>query len=123
MSTTAEWYVTREGAQEGPMTEADVVARIRSGRLDAQSYVWGPGLAEWTLVSGVPQFASHIVPPRTAAAPVRATPAPASSNPETMSAAPAPAAAPAPQRDVPSYSLQQVIPETGERDRPGDVFE
>ena len=105
MSTTPEWYLAPEGAQEGPFSEADVVARIRSGQVPPETLAYGPGLSEWTALSAIPAFRTAW-PPAPSAEPAE-TPAPRPGTPD----------------DVPSYSLQQFIRETGERDRPGSVFE
>jgi uncharacterized protein (AIM24 family) len=114
MSTTPEWYLARGGVQEGPITEAEVLRRIRAGQAPSDTYAYGPGLAEWTPLSSVPAFASAW---RVEAVPASVTPAPAA---VAAPAAPAPAAT---AGEEPSYSLQQFIRDTGERDRPGEVFE
>ena len=113
MSTTPEWYLARGGAQEGPFAEAEVIRRIRAGQAAEDTYAYGPGLTEWTPLSAVPAFAS--------AWRVEAVPAPVSAAaPAAAADAGSPAAAGG--GDL-GYSLQQFLRETGERDRPGDVFE
>jgi uncharacterized protein (AIM24 family) len=109
MTTTPSWYLAREGAQDGPLSEAEVHRRIRAGQAPADTYAYGPGLTEWTPLSAVPAFA--------AAWRVEAVPEPVDT-PGAAAAAPATDAG-----EEPGYSLQQFIRETGERDRPGDVFE
>ena len=110
MSTTPEWYLARGGVQEGPLSEAEVQKRIRGGQAPADTYAYGPGLAEWTPLSAVPAFA--------AAWRVEAPPATVAPAPSAQPQAPAPSGG-----EEPAYSLQQFLRETGERDRPGDVFE
>jgi uncharacterized protein (AIM24 family) len=105
MSATAQWYLAAGQRQEGPFTEAAVIARIRSGQARPETLAYGPGLPEWTALSAVAAFTAAW--PRASAA-----------------SAPAAALAGTPAAgEVPSYSLEQFIRETGERDRPGDVFE
>ena len=105
MSTAAQWYLAAGEKQEGPFTEMDVIARIRSGQAHPETLAYGPGLSEWTALSAVAWFTAAW--PRASAA-----------------TAPAAALAGTPAAgEVPSYSLEQFIRETGERDRPGDVFE
>ena len=113
MSTTPEWYLARGGVQEGPLTEAEVQKRIRAGQAAADTYAYGPGLSEWTLLSAVTAFAGAL----------RAEAVPATVAPYEVAPAADADAAPAPAGEEPSYSLQQFIRETGERDRPGEVFE
>jgi uncharacterized protein (AIM24 family) len=129
MSTTPEWYLARDGKQEGPFTEAAVVSRIRAGQADGATYVYGPGVADWVPLSSVPALATHLAPPAAAAPAPRAAAAPAATAAAPAVAA-APAAARAPSRPAaaaaegePSHTLAQFIQETGEKDRPGDVFE
>jgi uncharacterized protein (AIM24 family) len=122
MSTTPEWYLARGGVQEGPLSEADVQKRIRGGQADAETYAYGPGLTEWTPLSAVPVFAAAW---RVEAVPAAVTPAPraASAAAAPPEAATPRAAAPEAGGEEPGYSLQQFIRETGEQDRPGEVFE
>jgi uncharacterized protein (AIM24 family) len=105
-----EWYLAIGGKQTGPVTEDQVRADLRAGRLDPQTPAFTQGMTDWAALSTLPAFAP-------AAAPARA-------------AAPSPAAAPARARsasaagsETPSHTLSQFVAETGERDNPGDVFE
>jgi len=123
MSTTPEWYLAREGKQEGPFTEQAVVARIRSGQADGSTYVYGPGTSEWVPLSSLPALAVHLAP-APAPAPVAAeAPRAAAATAPASSAVRAPARTAAPEAGEPSHTLEQFIQETGEKDRPGDVFE
>lgn len=103
----SQWYVVIDGQQAGPMTEEQVATEVRAGRVDAQTYVFGEGMANWTPLVQVPRLEQHLRGP----APVAASaPAPA----PRRSAAPG---------DVPSHSIEEFLRQTAEKDHPGDVFE
>lgn len=69
------WYVGVSGQQEGPWTTADVVARLQSGALTAEAYVFTAGMAQWMPIRSTAPFAQLLggggppVPPPTAPAP------------------------------------------------------
>jgi uncharacterized protein (TIGR00266 family) len=54
----SSWYVAVQGRQEGPFPSSEIVNRIRAGRIDRQAHVFGPGMAAWAPIGGVPEFAS-----------------------------------------------------------------
>lgn len=107
MPGTPEWYLAAQGRQEGPVPLEELVVRLRGGRIDASTLVFGPGLTEWTPIGQVTALGGQA--PTPAERPASATPAQAQ-----------PVA-----RDGgdPSHGLEQFLAETGEQDRPGDVFE
>lgn len=41
------WYVRRDGPREGPLSDAELRARLASGQLAAGALVWRPGLPCW----------------------------------------------------------------------------
>lgn len=43
-----QWFYTQHGQQQGPLSEDDMVAMFRAGRLSADTLVWTEGLEEWT---------------------------------------------------------------------------
>jgi len=54
----SEWYVSVEGGQDGPLSEEQVVERIRSGGVPASAFVFRQGMAEWSPVGSHPPFAA-----------------------------------------------------------------
>ena len=54
----SEWYVAVDGKQQGPFTEADVVARIRSGQIPRSAHVFKQGMADWEPITSREPFAS-----------------------------------------------------------------
>ncbi|WP_306131771.1 DUF805 domain-containing protein [Roseivivax marinus] len=42
-----DWYYVKDGAQEGPVTEADLEELARDGIVRGDTLVWRPGLQEW----------------------------------------------------------------------------
>ncbi len=53
------WYIGINGQQEGPIPSAQVVEGIRTGRITAEAYAYGPGCADWTSIKQVPAFAAY----------------------------------------------------------------
>jgi len=64
MSLTIQWYyVDRNGATVGPVSEDVLVASYASGKLNDDSYVWnGTTVNEWLAVSQVPLLMSKLKP-------------------------------------------------------------
>ncbi len=58
MANEAQWYVAVDGKQEGPIAAAEVVARVRAGRLDRNAHVFGGGMKAWAPITSVPEFAA-----------------------------------------------------------------
>src|SRR5258706_15195289 len=54
----AVWHVVINQDQVGPMTAADVQARFSSGEIDAETYAWREGFADWLPLSQVDAFAA-----------------------------------------------------------------
>lgn len=69
----AVWHVVINREQVGPLTPAQVEAYFRNGDLDTESFIWAEGMADWSRLASIPQFA-HLAPPAAAAAPVAAAP-------------------------------------------------
>jgi len=58
----SEWYVSVQGNQEGPMSEADVVARIQAGTVGADAHVFRQGMDTWVPVATHAAFAAALGP-------------------------------------------------------------
>src|SRR5450432_2177138 len=52
------WHVVINQDQVGPMTVAEVHQRFTAGEIDAESYIWREGFADWLPLSQVDVFAS-----------------------------------------------------------------
>jgi uncharacterized protein (TIGR00266 family) len=74
----AVWYVAVGGKQEGPMSEADVIARIAGGRLGAAAHVFTQQIGSWVPIGSRSEFAAalsaapRVPPPPPPAASARA---------------------------------------------------
>ena len=53
------WHIVVEGEQVGPISEADVRARVERGEIRGDTYIWKEGFADWLKLSAVPEFARH----------------------------------------------------------------
>src|SRR5687768_16626808 len=51
------WHVVIDQEQVGPMTMAEVQQRFNAGQIDADTYVWREGFADWQPMSAVDVFA------------------------------------------------------------------
>jgi hypothetical protein len=70
---SAEWYVSRDGQQTGPMSRDDLQRLYAQGTVVGDDYLWSPELGDWKLASDV----LPPPPPRKPPAPPRAAPQPA----------------------------------------------
>src|SRR5688572_28491084 len=74
-----QWYVAVAGQQQGPMSTADVNARLRAGQLDRSAHVFTQGMASWETIGSRAEFAEAFAAPAAAAAPAYAAARPAAS--------------------------------------------
>src|SRR5690349_14035052 len=51
------WHVVIDQEQVGPMTMAEVQQRFSAGQIDADTYIWKEGFADWQPLSQVDVFA------------------------------------------------------------------
>jgi predicted Zn finger-like uncharacterized protein len=56
------WHLVVDGDQVGPIPDADVRGRIERGEINAETYAWKEGFADWLKLSAIQEFA-HLVPP------------------------------------------------------------
>jgi predicted Zn finger-like uncharacterized protein len=56
------WHLVVDGEQVGPVPESDIRARIERGEINAETYVWKEGFADWLKLSAIPEFASLVTP-------------------------------------------------------------
>ena len=69
----AVWHVVINQDQVGPMTAVDVQARFASGEIDAETYVWREGFADWLPMAQVDTFASLVASHGSGGAPASAS--------------------------------------------------
>lgn len=55
-SDAAEWYVVIDGEQVGPVTPVEIDSYFMSGKIQADTYAWRDGMADWSHVAEIPQF-------------------------------------------------------------------
>ena len=56
----AVWHVVINQDQVGPMTAAEVQQRFTGGEIDADTYIWREGFADWMPIAQVDQFAGFV---------------------------------------------------------------
>jgi len=56
-----QWYLVVNGAQAGPFSQDDVMARLRAGQIDRATLVFGEGMSQWTPLGQVPELAGAAV--------------------------------------------------------------
>ena len=54
------WHLVVNGDQVGPLPETDVRERIARGEVNAETYVWKDGFADWVKLSAVDEFADDL---------------------------------------------------------------
>jgi len=59
----SEWYYSKDGAQSGPVSDAELKALLANGTLDANAVlVWSSGMADWIPAARVPELAGTPAP-------------------------------------------------------------
>jgi len=58
-----QWYVAVAGQQQGPMSTADVIARLRAGQLDRSAHVFTQGMTNWETIGSRSEFAEAFAAP------------------------------------------------------------
>ena len=53
-----QWYLAIGGQKVGPVSEDDVVRRVRGGEIDAATLVFTSGMTNWTPLGAVPSLAA-----------------------------------------------------------------
>ncbi|HVU51349.1 MAG TPA: GYF domain-containing protein, partial [Polyangia bacterium] len=56
------WHLVVDGDQVGPVPESDIRARLERGEINADTYVWKEGFADWLKLSAIPELASLVQP-------------------------------------------------------------
>ncbi len=56
ISLDAGWHIVVDGEQVGPLSEADVRARLSRAEITPDTYIWREGLSDWVKVSTLPEF-------------------------------------------------------------------
>ena len=56
ISLDAGWHIVVDGEQVGPLSEADVRARLSRGEITSDTYIWREGLSDWVKVSTLAEF-------------------------------------------------------------------
>ncbi len=66
MSDSQQWYISVGGHQVGPISAQEVIAQIRSGSIQPNTYLFSPGMANWIMANQVeffrPYFGGGAVP-------------------------------------------------------------
>ena len=57
-----QWYMAIGGHQVGPVSEEEIRTNLANGSIDANTLMFTAGMANWTPLSAVPQFASALNP-------------------------------------------------------------
>ena len=57
-----QWYMAIGGHQVGPVSEDEIRTNLANGSIDANTLMFTAGMANWTPLSAVPQFASALNP-------------------------------------------------------------
>ena len=58
-----QWYFAVGGRRVGPLSQADLMARIQAGEVAGETLVWRGGMANWTPAAQVPELAPLLSAP------------------------------------------------------------
>jgi hypothetical protein len=127
-----QWHAGIKGKPVGPLSRSEVAARIRSGDMSAETYVWRDGMDGWKVLPDVPELsellndAPDLLPPPSMPAQAKqqapATPRAAKKppTPATPAVAPPPPAAPTSTNGVVSLGPPKSLsPKPGPVKTPG----
>ena len=64
-----EWYYSQNSTQLGPVSDAELRARISSGQIASTELVWREGMRDWVAVASVPELGALLRPVATTVAP------------------------------------------------------
>lgn len=92
----APWFVMVKSKQEGPLDEAGLQGLMESGAINARSFFWQQGMADWKRGSDIPELANLFAPP---AAPPEPPPPALPPEPATVAARGQRTNTPAPQQE------------------------
>jgi predicted Zn finger-like uncharacterized protein len=56
LALDAGWHIVVDGEQVGPLSEADVRARLSRSEITPDTYIWREGLADWVKISTLAEF-------------------------------------------------------------------
>ncbi|MEZ5065785.1 MAG: TIGR00266 family protein [bacterium] len=70
MTPEATWYYSVNGQQQGPVTKEELRAKLASGEISNETYVYGPGMVDWEPIGRLGEFSGETPagpppPPRT----------------------------------------------------------
>lgn len=57
-----DWYAILNGTQAGPFTLGEMASMLKSGSVNAGTYVWKRGMEDWLPAESVPELKSVISP-------------------------------------------------------------
>jgi predicted Zn finger-like uncharacterized protein len=57
------WHLVVDGDQVGPIPESEIRARVERGEINAETYVWKEGFADWLKMSAVPELSGLVTEP------------------------------------------------------------
>lgn len=73
-SAEAIWYVVVDREQVGPMTVAEVHAKVAAGQCDQDTYAWREGMGDWQRLGNIAELAGSAPKPVPAPEPLRSAP-------------------------------------------------
>src|SRR5438270_6536992 len=62
-ATDAVWHLVIDREQVGPLTPTEVRAKFAAGEIDAETYGWKEGFADWLRVGSIDEFRDLGAPP------------------------------------------------------------
>ena len=56
-----EWYLARDGAQHGPLSDVEMRAFVQLGHLRPGDLVWRAGFADWRRCAGLKRHSALVM--------------------------------------------------------------
>jgi uncharacterized protein (TIGR00266 family) len=59
VSDSQQWYMAINGHQVGPLSQQEIISKIRNGTLQPDTFLFTPGMANWTPAKQVEEFSKY----------------------------------------------------------------
>lgn len=90
-----DWYVSRDGEQEGPFSSEQIRLLAETGDLKASDLVWKAGMLQWSSASEVPGLLTPPpLPSKSSPLPTKPPPLPSKTPPLPVASPPLPESRP-----------------------------
>jgi hypothetical protein len=59
MLGNGSWYLAINGQEQGPMSEEEVVEKLKQGEINGETYAWSEGMQDWQRANTIGNFSTY----------------------------------------------------------------